>query len=606
MDGRLYRAAWLVVALPLVIVAFTVTRPSALPRPSLPPTFDAGAAAAIADDLATTAGCGCPYRTPSSPGDLASADWFRSQMEPFGLHTSVDRFAATVPGVGRVTLRNVTAVVPGRSPQIILVMAHRDNVGGLVVRRDNASGTAALIEIARAYTAGPGGARVTPEHTILFLSTDGGAYGGLGAAHFARHAAEAKRVLAVVSLDTIATSGRPRVELGGPGPHSPSPTLLASAAARIADQTGSAPGRTSVLGQLVDLAFPFSLYEQWPFLGRRVSAITITTAGDRPSSDGGPLGRLDSVRLGQVGRAAQALVSSLDQGLDLSQGTGSYLYVGSRIVRGWTIALVLVALAVPFLAAVVDLFARCRRLRIRLGPAFRAYRRRLLFWLWVGALFELFALLGAWPGGAEAPLDPGSTAAGRWPLPALTGFVLLAGASWLVSRTRLAPVQPCTREEELAGLVAPLLVLGLVALLVIAANVYALLFLLPSLHAWLWLPQTRGRPGPVRAALYALGLAGPALLLGSFAVRFGLGFDAPWYLAELTAIGYVPIVAVVLALGWTAAAAQLLAVTAGRYAPYAGAAQGAPPGLVRTLVRSLVLGLRARRRASLAQSRPEG
>src|SRR5205807_4086510 len=46
-------------------------------------------------------------------------------------------------------------------------------------------------------------------------------------------------------------------------------------------------------------------------------------------------------------------------------------------------------------------------------------------------------------------------------------------------------------EEELAGQTAALLCLGLISLLVIATNVYALVLFLPSLHVWLWLPQVR-------------------------------------------------------------------------------------------------------------------
>jgi len=148
----------------------------------------------------------------------------------------------------------------------------------------------------------------------------------------------------------------------------------------------------------------------------------------------------------------------------------------------------------------------------------------------------------------------------------------------------------------LAGQTAALLVLGLISLLVMATNVYALVLFLPSLHAWLWLPQVRRRSAFVRAAVFAAGLIGPVLLLGLTAKRLGLGLDTAWYLAELTAIGYVPIVAVVLALAWMAVAAQLFTVTAGRYAPYPGATEGARPGAVRTSVRTVVLGVRARRR----------
>src|SRR5262249_7697742 len=158
---------------------------------------------------------------------------------------------------------------------------------------------------------------------LVFVSTDGGTAGALGARRFIEHDPAARDLVAVVNLDTIATSGRPGLAISGPGPHSPSPTLLASAIARLTDQTRQTPAPPSLFGQLVALAFPFSLYERWPFLRHGISAITLTTAGDRPVSDP-PAGRLDTTRLGQVGSAAQTLVTSLEQGLELSQGTSSY------------------------------------------------------------------------------------------------------------------------------------------------------------------------------------------------------------------------------------------------------------------------------------------
>jgi len=80
--------------------------------------------------------------------------------------------------------------------------------------------------------------------------------------------------------------------------------------------------------------------------------------------------------------------------------------------------------------------------------------------------------------------------------------------------------------------------LGVVGLLVVATNPFALIFVLPSLHVWLWLPQVRASPVWVRVAVLLLGFSGPALLLWTFASRYDLGFDAPWYLAWLFALGY--------------------------------------------------------------------
>jgi hypothetical protein len=143
-----------------------------------------------------------------------------------------------------------------------------------------------------------------------------------------------------------------------------------------------------------------------------------------------------------------------------------------------------------------------------------------------------------------------------------------------------------------------MLALGVVALLVVATNAFALLFLLPSLHIWLWLPQVRDRAPGARFALLAAGLLGPFILVGSFMFRFGLGLDAPWYLAELVAIDYVSIVAFILVLCWLAGAAQLTSIAAGRYAPYPSAAERPPRGPIRNSIRAIVLTARSRHRAT--------
>src|ERR687886_206134 len=171
LNSRLYPDAWLLVALP-----------------PLPPGFDGRAALELAQDLVRTN----PDR---SPGTLGSARWFREQLTPYGLRIHEDAFRATIPGRGRVTLRNLVAVVPGRSPQAIVVMAHRDDTGAGPGANDNAAGTAA---------------------------------------------------------------------------------------ARVEREGGRQPTRPSALRQLIDLAYPFSLYEQAPFVGHGIPAVTLTTGGGRP------------------------------------------------------------------------------------------------------------------------------------------------------------------------------------------------------------------------------------------------------------------------------------------------------------------------------------
>jgi hypothetical protein len=600
VNGRLYRGTWLLVGLPLLVAAFSVARPTPLPR-SFPPEFDGAATKQLAADLSS-------LHANRFPGALGPVDWVKEQLQPYGLPMHTERFSAVIPGHGQVQMQNVIAEAVGKSPRTIVVMAHRDNDGRGPGANDNASGTAMLIQLARAYGAPTGfsAGQLRPNHTILFVSTDGGAYGGLGAAWFAEHSPLRHDVAAVINLDSVGGSGRLRLMFNGDTPRNPSGTLIETAAARIASQIGRRPARATLMRQLVDLGFPYSLYEQAPFLAQGVGAVTLTTAQDNPPEPvGDTASGLHVDKLNQVGRSAQDLLGTLDEGLEFAQGTSSYLYLDSRLIRGWAVELVLIACLLPFFAAAVDLFAHCRRRRIPLAPALRGLRSRLGFWAWVVGLFWVFDLLGAWPDGAPRPLSPRSSAATDWPAQMLLVLALLAGVGWLVTRERLLPRRATTSEEELAGHTAALLALGALALLVVATNPFALLFLLPSLHAWLWLPQVRRAKAPVRLGVLALGFAGPVLLLGEFAGRYGLGWDAPWYLAELRIVGYVPFVVLPLLTIWLAGTGQLAALAVRRYAPYPKAEELPPRGPIRRALRGTYLAVHNRRRRQPEHAPPE-
>jgi hypothetical protein len=600
VNARLYRGAFLFLSLPLLILAFSIVRPGPLPAPLLPPNFDGAATLDLAADLAKVA----PDRSPESAGSLRGGQWFRDHMAPYALPVTTDTWKANVPGIGTVTLRNLWAVAAGQSRDAIVVMAHRDDTGVGPGANDNATGTAALVELARNY-AQSSGRLVRSAHSIVFLSTDGGSFGSLGATRFVEHAPF--HVVATINLDAIGGSGTPRVVITGDTPRSPAATFVETAARRVLEQTGVAPRRARVIDQLIDLGFPFTLYEQGPFVAHGIPSLTLTTAGERPpDAFTDRTDRLTDTRLTGMGRAAQQMIGSLDQGLELAQGTTSFVWAGDRIVRGWAIELVLFTLLIPFLVGVVDLFAHCRRRGISLLPAVRSLRTRLGFWLFAGLAFYAFKVLGAWPSGAPRPPNPASSVAGDWPVLALLALGVVVLAGWFVARHRLVPRRPIGADEQLAGETASLLTLGIVSLLVLATNPFALLFVLPALHAWLWLPQVRSGKPPARAFVLLLGLTGPALILLSLGVRYGLGFDAPWYLLELVAIGYVQVPAVAITLGGAACAAQLVAVAAGRYAPYPEPGERPVRGPLRELIRTVILVVRARRRVTEERRRAFG
>jgi Zn-dependent M28 family amino/carboxypeptidase len=126
---------------------------------------------------------------------------------------------------------NVVARIPGSDPQlkneVILYTAHWDHFGideslpGTRTQQifhgaqDNATGVAALLEIAKAYKA----LQVAPKRTIVFLLTTGEERGLLGAKYYARNPLyPLNKTLLDINLDSMNVWGRTRtVELRGMG-----------------------------------------------------------------------------------------------------------------------------------------------------------------------------------------------------------------------------------------------------------------------------------------------------------------------------------------------------------------------------------------------------
>ena len=241
------------------------------------------------------------------------------------------------------------------------------------------------------------------------------------------------------------------------------------------------------------------------------------------------------------------------------------MYLGSRIVRGWAIQLVLIVALVPFLVGTIDLFVRSRRRRLPLGGAWRALRTRLGVWLWIGVVVGFGALVGIFPRGSAIPPPPDSSAVTNWPVVGLAILGVLAAAGWWWGHRVLTPVTPAGADDVLAGYATALLALGGVAVATALISPYGLVFVVPSLYTWLWLPQAEQRSSWVRDLLYGAGLVGPALAAVAIGTQLGLGLDTPLYLVSLMTLGFIPWATVLVLIAWAAVATQLGALAGGRY-----------------------------------------
>lgn len=573
VNTRLVRVAALVIAPALLAVLFSISTTGVLPRPALDPLFDGAAAV----DLATRFSTENPDRVPGTTGAENATRWYRETIAGLGLVTEEDVWTEDLPELGNVELRNVVTVIPGRSAEAVVLVAHRDNAGVGSPVGDNAAATAALIELGRGFAPQETAPTALPERTLVLVSTDAGAYGGAGARRFARMSPYAESAIAAVVLEGFDRTGRPRVAIAGDRPVSPARTLVRTAAARVEEQTGRRPELASVLTQLVDLGIPYAAEEQGPLLDVGLSAVTIAANGPHSTEDPGRA----AVAVGGLGRATEALVSSIDASVGSAFRTPDSLFFDERAASGWAVRLTLVVAVVPFVLGVVDLVARSRRRRLAFRSALRGLRARLLFWVYCALLLGLGALMGVFPTGAALALSPHSPPVTDRPVAGLVLLFTAAVLGWLTARRRLVSARSPAPEEQLAGYVVGLAWMALIAVGLALLEPYALVFVLPSLYAWLWLPAS-DRPWS-RGLLYVVGLLGPLVGLAILANELDLGlFDALLYVLSLVTVGYVSLVSVLFAIAWLAAASQLAALVAGRYRPYADGAAQPPPGLVRT------------------------
>jgi hypothetical protein len=556
---------------------FSISTTGALPRSPLDPLFDAESAAAYATTLATLH----PSRVPGSEGAAEAARWYGETMSGVGLSAEEDTWTEDLADLGAVELTNIVTVVPGQSEETIVIVAHRDNAGAEEPLGENASGTGTLIELGRGFAPQEIGPDPLPQHTLVLVSTDAGAFGGAGAARFVETSPLAERAIAAVILDDLGR-GRPRLAIASDTPASPARTLVRTASVRIAEEVGVMPALPSIPTQLVDLGVPFALGEQGRFLAHGLSSVTLTTEDAAvPPSTGDPAPAV--ARLGQLGRGTEALVSSLDESARGVFRTPDSIFFADRAASGWTLRVALVLSLVPFSLGLVDLIVRGRRRGLPFAPALRSQRARLGIWLFAGLLVWLGAVGGLLPTGAPLPLPPYTDFLDDPPIVGV--FVLVASfvLAWLWARQRLRALAPTAPEELLAGLVVALGLLALVGLGLALTRPYAIVFVLPSLYAWLWLPLD-ARTG-VRVSIYALGLAGPITGLVLLGRQLALSPpDATLYVVGLFTVGYLPLVSALLGLAWMAAAAQVGALALGRYAPYAGGRTPPPPGPLRRLV----------------------
>ena len=228
----------------MIALFFLTTALSVQQHDTLPP-----AARRVLADVRFLAADAQEGRGVGTAGLARSSDYIRDGFARAGLQVSFQDFTIPrdAPAVLHTTLggsaaRNVVAVIPGASPalkgQLVVVGAHYDHLGlggfGALDTNtsvhngadDNASGTAALLEIGRML----GNRRPAPARTIVLVAFSAEELGTLGASYFAQHSVPLPidSLYAMLNLDMVGRLRNARLMALGAATAKEFPPLLDS------------------------------------------------------------------------------------------------------------------------------------------------------------------------------------------------------------------------------------------------------------------------------------------------------------------------------------------------------------------------------------------
>ena len=487
--GRALRIAFIAPPLLALVILLISVRTPLGPSATLAvaPSFDGPQAAAYARKFAE--------RTPDRAAGTVTAQQAADQIagslaEASGesVHRAV--FRAPGPKGDDVKMENLWVIEQGSSSEAIVLIANRDNVSPGPGLNDNATGTAALVELARDLSG------VERARSLVLASTDGGTVGQAGNEQLLRSLrADGLRPVAVVSLDAIGgpTGTLPILFAGTGSVRTPEILLKGLEETLQTQQAAGAAAPESPVLQVLDLIAPVEPSgAQVPFLDAGVAAIQLGSGSGGVGTEA-----IDEARLGAVGSAIGTLLVRLDAEPRPAPPSGAYIAVSGRVIPGKAIALLAIALLIG------PLFAVGRRL-LNGGSPSRAGWSAALTVAVVGAVPGIVAVLIARGanviGGIDTP--PGSD----WPRANLPTVVLVVVAALLVFA--LAGYLLVRRRAASMPLIAAPAIGLVAAALLLAGSPASVLIAAPAL--WLWTLVAR----PVETLPRVVWALGPVALMG--------------------------------------------------------------------------------------------
>ncbi len=523
---RRFAVAIALVTLVLIAVLVASRGPPALPESAPLEDFSAARARVVLERLA---GDGIPHPI-GSPQHAIVRDRVIAEFRALGLAPVVERDLSCAPNGSCATVENIAVMLPGREPGPIVVLnAHYDSVPAGPGAGDDATGVAALVEVARAMRTLP-----PPRFPVLFLADDGEEAGLLGAEAFVRRHQPAEYA-SVLVLEARGSSGRTLMFETSPGNRE-----IVGAYARAVPR----PSTSSVY---------FSIYERLPngtnftvFKRVGIKGMAGAFIGD-PAQYHTPRNSVQNVpnrTLQHMGDTALGVTREIAaNGLPAAQGNASYFDVFTLAVVRWP-----EALNAPVAILVWVLLCALAVLQCRAGK----FTRREL--AWALALCLLALVVAGLAGYAISSLVASRLEHAAWPA-SESWLVLAAWASGCAAVAFCATVGRGRIGSSAAWMGAwiVLALFGIAAAFGLPGAAY--LFAGPAAAAALiggfsWM-RCRVADSPLAVVIPLVAIA---LVVFPFALELveGMGAGSLFGVAILVAMALLPILPILVELRWPA------------------------------------------------------
>lgn len=305
---------------------------------------------------------GYPQRDYTNPQRLEAAQWIEREMKAAGLQVFTQDFDEVIYGKNVTGLRNVYAVIPGKSDKAILVAGHYD-IPPYVTQGagDDASGTVTAMELARVFAKEP-----TPRYTMIFMASDSEEYGAMwGSFNFLEKSGWKDKLAAVLTLDFANMGELAGVKVRSMGiQQGYTPLWLREAAYRSAGAEAK-PIDVSTFNEWVERSVIVAPTEHGVYLRAGIPAVNLGTTPKDPAwqsklyhTPGDTLDKIQPATMATYGRAAERLLRTIQAMPALPKGEMFYLKTGSKYIPGWALRIIQLLALLPLGAAVAAAWRR--------------------------------------------------------------------------------------------------------------------------------------------------------------------------------------------------------------------------------------------------------